>query len=109
MSQHHGPVIEIASRDFWFKVVEMLQQNWALVDDGPGEGVTVHFLHDGSGVFDRMEFPNRPAAMAALRRNGFSRFADDAAAQAFIVAPTPPFLAVSHPNGPIYSSGRFWT
>ena len=24
--------VEILSRDYWFKVVEMLQQNWALIE-----------------------------------------------------------------------------
>ena len=41
--------MQIASRDYWFKVVEMLQQNWALIE--PAErGVTVFFLQDASGV-----------------------------------------------------------
>jgi len=24
--------VEIRSRDYWFKIVEFLQQNWALID-----------------------------------------------------------------------------
>ena len=47
--------MQIASRDYWFKVVEMLQQNWALIE--PAErGVTVFFLQDASGVFDQLAF-----------------------------------------------------
>ena len=26
-------VVEIRSRDYWFKIVEFLQQNWALIDE----------------------------------------------------------------------------
>ncbi len=25
--------VEMQSRDYWFKVVEMLQQNWTLIDN----------------------------------------------------------------------------
>ena len=30
--------VEIRSRDYWVKVVGMLQQNWALVVEGPLKG-----------------------------------------------------------------------
>ena len=42
--------VPIASRDFWFKIVEFLQQNWALIDQS-ADAVTVWFLNDGGGVF----------------------------------------------------------
>ncbi|MBK6751630.1 MAG: hypothetical protein IPG67_16940 [Acidobacteria bacterium] len=44
--------IEIRSRDYRFKVVEFLQQNWALVDETT-DGVIVYFFGDTAGVFDR--------------------------------------------------------
>lgn len=101
--------VEIQSRDYWFKVVEMLQQTWALIDQAPErEACTVHFVHDGSGVFDRLNFRSIHEAEVALRRNGFSRYAEDSEAQKFIFAPKPPFFEAQHPNGPLYSSGRFW-
>ena len=99
--------VAIASRDFWFKIVEFLQQNWALIDSSEG-GVTVWFLDDGGGVFDRLDFPTAAEAKTALSRNGFARFAEDAQAQTFIATPAEPFHRRAHPNGPIYSSGRFW-
>lgn len=38
-----GSAVPIISRDYWFKIVEFLQQNWALID--PNEsGVIVWFL-----------------------------------------------------------------
>ena len=99
--------MQIASRDYWFKVVEMLQQNWALID--PAErGVTVFFLQDASGMFDQLAFTSVQEAEEALQRNGFRRFAEDAEAQGFLAPPEPPFHPVEHPNGRIYSSGRFW-
>ncbi len=100
--------VDIQSRDFWFKVVEMLQQNWALIEEDPEGGVTVYFIHDGSGVFDQMDFTSREEAGAALRRNGFERYEKDVEWQKFIAPPRPPFWKAAHPNGPIYSSGRFW-
>jgi hypothetical protein len=98
----------IESRDYWFKIVEFLQQNWALVDPHE-QGVIVWFIGDTSGAFDEMLFASKEQAEDALRRNGFLRFAHDLEAQRFLHPPTPPFTRRPHPNGPIYSSGRFWT
>lgn len=100
-------VVEIVSRDYWFKIVDFLQQNWALVD--PHEsGVVVWFFGDTSSVFDQLTFSVDAEAEEALKRNGFRRYANDPESQGFIAAPKPPFQRRSHPNGPIYSSGRFW-
>lgn len=99
--------VEINSRDYWFKVVEFLQQNWALIDPCD-PGVTVSFLGDTSGVFDQLSFPSMAEAEEALNRNGFRRFADDPDAPEFLAPPRPPFYRRPHPNGPIYSSGRYW-
>jgi hypothetical protein len=100
--------ISIESRDFWVKVVGMLQQNWALVDPEQSGGVRIHFITDTSAVFDAMNFPLHADAIAALKLNGFKRYADDEQLQSFLRPPEPPFHPGSHPNGPIYSSGRFW-
>lgn len=57
----------------WFKIVEFLQRNRAVVikleDD-----VLVVFYGDTCGVFDEMPFPTRDEDEHALRRNGFSKF-----------------------------------
>jgi hypothetical protein len=99
--------VPIASRDHWFKIVDFLQQNWALVDEFPS-GVRVFFVSDTSGVFDELDFVSAEAAAEALRRNGFRRFAEDSNAQGFLAPPLGPFRRRPHPNGPIYSSGRYW-
>jgi len=100
-------VIEIQSCDYWFKIVEFLQQNWALIDQTP-EGAVVWFFGDTSGVFDQLAFASAEEAQAALLRNGFRRYADDPEAKNFIAIPAPPYYRRRHPNGPIYSSGRYW-
>jgi hypothetical protein len=99
--------ITIQSTDFWVKVVEMLQQNWALIEDET-PGVRVYFISDISDVFDEIAFPSASPAKEALRKNGFRRFADGADLQSFLRPPSAPFPRSVHPNGPIYSSGRFW-
>lgn len=99
--------IQIISRDYWFKIVELLQQNWALIDEIDGVS-KVYFIGDTSGVFDEMVFPTLDEAVIALNRNGFARFTDDKAAQEMIAAPDAPFSRRPHPNGQIYSSGRYW-
>ena len=101
-------LVKIKSRNFWFKVVEMLQQNWVIIDEKSSGGVLIYFIHDGSGVFDKMEFDSREEASDALLRNGFRKYADDKESQKFITLPKDPFFEATHPNGPIYSSGRFW-
>jgi hypothetical protein len=68
--------VEIRSRDFWFKVVGMLP------------------------------FASEGEAATALRRNGFSRLAENG--EEFLRPPSPPFVEGHHSNGAIYSSARFW-
>ncbi len=51
--------IEIVTRDYWLKIVDFLQQNWALIDEDAIGGINVFFLSDTSGVFDRMTFGSR--------------------------------------------------
>ena len=48
--------IKIKSNEFWVKIVDFLQQNWALIE--VEENVKVWFIHDGSGVFDSLDFEN---------------------------------------------------
>lgn len=100
--------IVLSSRDYWFKVVGMLQQNWALIESVSADGCRVYFISDTSGVFDELEFTDTTTAEAALRRNGFARFAADEQAQQFLSIPGPPYVRRPHPNGPIYSSGQYW-
>ena len=99
-------IMNIQNTDYWFKVLQFLKQNWALIDDAPDGGVTVYFIHNDSGVFDQMSFDSLNEAILALRRNGFRQH--DKKADKFFIPPPPLFYKVEHPNGPIYSSGRFW-
>jgi hypothetical protein len=98
----------IDSRDFWVKVVEFLQHNWALIEYKHAGEVLIYFITDKSGVFDEIAFGSAADGVAALRRNGFRRYADDPDLQSFLRPPPAPFHRRPHPNGPIYSSGRFW-
>jgi len=101
--------IEISNHDFWFKVVEMLQQNWAVIEAGEEKSKFIlYFIGDTSGVFDQMEFDNIAEAERQLHINGFEKYADNNEAQKFIKPPSPPFHKSGHPNGAIYSSGRYW-
>jgi hypothetical protein len=101
-------VVAIHNTDFWVKVVEMLQQNWAVIEGNGADAVRVYFISDTSGVFDEMTFASVNAARESLGRNGFRRFAEQADLQTFLRPPSAPFQRTIHPNGPIYSSGRFW-
>lgn len=100
--------IEIASREYWHKVVDFLQQNWALVETcGDGAGI-IWFLGDNGGIFDEMRVLGKESAEDALTRNGFRRLDEDQQGSSILRPPTPPFHRRPHSNGPIYSSGRYW-
>jgi hypothetical protein len=100
--------VAIHSADYWVKVVEMLQQNWALIEEETAGAARVYFVTDTSGVFDEIAFPSARSAHEALAINGFRRFAESTELQSFLRPPAAPFRRTVHPNGPIYSSGRFW-
>lgn len=100
--------IAIKSRDYWFKVVDFLQQNWALVDAQGDGSALVRFFGDTSGVFDELRFPSEANAEAALLRNGFSQLNLDAEWKKRLTPPSEPFWRTTHPSGPIYSSGKYW-
>jgi hypothetical protein len=100
--------LAIKSDDFWVKVVEMLQQNWALIVPNAAGGVRAYFISDASNVFDEIVFSSPEDAAHALQRNGFRRYADAVDLHSFLRPPSAPFHRGAHPNGPIYSSGRFW-
>jgi hypothetical protein len=105
--------VNICASDFWFKVVDFLQTNWALIAfaDGQDESgaVRVWFMSEVGGVFDEISFTNEASARHGLTKNGFRRFAEDDEAKDFLRVPDRPFRRSDHPNGRIYSSGRFWS
>ena len=99
--------IEVGNRDYWIKVVGMLQQNWALIADRGGK-IVVYFLDDNGKIFDQLQFLSAEEAKEGLKRNGFSLFSENKQAQQFIALPRDTFSFGNHPNGKIYSSGRYW-
>ena len=95
------------ANDPWFKIVDFLQQNWAVIIDGEKSALVV-FYGDTCGVFDEISFGSVDQATQALVRNGFSKYKEDVEAPGFISLPLGEFHEQEHPNGRIYSSGRFW-
>ncbi|MBD1204786.1 MAG: hypothetical protein H9533_11695 [Rhodobacteraceae bacterium] len=99
--------MDLSDKPYWFKVVDFLQQNWAVISTEAGMAKVI-FFSDTCGIFDELTFPSSTEAESALRRNGFNTYDDDVEAQKLIRRPVGTFRPVPHPNGPIYSSGRFW-
>ncbi len=100
--------VGIASEEYWFKVVDMLQSNWALIDT-TDSNATIWFMSESSQVFDSLTYGSKTQAENALRKNGFDLFARGTHVHRFLSAPRRPFFYFPHPSGPIYSSGRFWS
>ena len=99
--------VTIRDYDPWLKVVGFLQHNWATIEPFDG-GVRAHFICDSSQVFDEMLFANVNEAQFALLRNGFLLQRAQTGRWRNLRRPEPPFMTGRHPNGRIYSSGRFW-
>jgi hypothetical protein len=97
----------IISRDFWFKIVDFLQQSWALIDEG-ADAVTVWFLDDGGGVSTGFHFPRNWRQSVPFAATAFAASRLIGGLKHFIATPRTPFHNRPNPNGPIYSSGRYW-
>jgi hypothetical protein len=103
-----GQVIAIHSTDFFFKVTEFLQQNWAVIE--PEENtVKVYFIDDASNLFDVMSFDSIQHAERGLRANRFRRLADeyedDEQPKYRLRHPEAPYTVMPRP---IYSTGEYW-
>ncbi len=103
----HIDISKQLAQDPWFKVVDFLQQNWAVIIQRKTD-VLIVFYGDTCGIFDEIPFGTATEAKQALQRNGFSKFCDDKQAKEFISLPQGEFRERPHPNGRIYSSGRYW-
>lgn len=88
------PIFEIESREWWIKVLGMLQHNWALIDERAAGSATVYFFHDGEvgmgcygysraqlkgryAIVDSLDFESVQLAKDALSKNGFRLHGDD--------------------------------
>ena len=103
-----GEEIELETDDFWMKVVDMLQHNWAVIREEKHGKVVIHFLDDSDQFFDKIEAGSVEEAKQALKINGFGLYSEDIEAQGFISEPSGSFKIEERIVNPIYSSGRFW-
>ena len=82
------PVFEIQSREWWIKVLGMLQHNWALIEEFESGAAIVYFFHDNGepigfagysraqlrgrcAIVDSLKFESVQLAEEGLSRNGF--------------------------------------
>jgi hypothetical protein len=100
--------IDFGIAEYWVKVVDFLQQNWALISEDDNGCARINFISDTGGIFDELDFESINHAREALIANRFREFSDSPDLQSFLHPPAAPFHQSAHPNGPIYSSGRFW-
>lgn len=103
--QKNDMLVPVGFDQVWVKIIGMLQQNWAGIHDAPDKAV-IYFFDDHGGIFDQIEVKTALSAEQALLRNGFELFQPRHAE--FLTQPGPSFSWSRHPNGNIYSSGRYW-
>lgn len=96
------------SQRIWVKVLGMLQQNWCVIEDGPGDAVKLVFFDDHGDVFDHLPAANLHAAQAALQANGFSWMRELSSFYQACGVPTLPLPGVRKQSRPVYSSGEYW-
>lgn len=100
--------VHIANEHYWMKVVDFLQQNWAVIEHKQNK-IIVFFFDDLAGIFDSIEYDDEETAERELRFNGFSPYDEESEeTHQVIPKPAPPFYESAHCNGAIYSSGRYW-
>ena len=96
------------SQRLWVKVLGMLQQNWCVIEDGPGDAVELVFFDDHGEVFDHLPAANLHAAQAALQASGFSWMRELSSFYQACGVPTLPLPGVRKQSRPVYSSGEYW-
>jgi hypothetical protein len=118
------PIFKISNRDWWIKVLGMLQHDWALIEDDDKGATTVYFFHDGGmtlsstdfgrseiksrcAVVDSISFPSRTAALEALKKNGFSLLTERPGPW-MNAYPRGHFYDARTPKERIYSNGGYW-
>jgi len=105
-----GKEILTSSKEYWVKIVEFLQQNWALIEQAENNNyVTVFFINDASDVFDKIYYSSAEQAEQALLMNGFKLYNDPKEDfRKFISIPPPPYCSRKYSTRKIYSSGEYW-
>ena len=101
-------VVRIRSSNYWFKISEFLQTDWALIDENDDGTASVRFITDSSAVFDELHFTTLEAAVKGLLANGFDIFYINDEVKDVLVPPKPPFKRKTDQRSPIYSSKKFW-
>ena len=92
----------------WFKVLGMLQQNWAAVFPQTNGRAVVHFFGDDSRIFDTLEFDSAQTAEGALEFNGFTRLSEDPSFSYIAGVPTYPLTHKAESIRAVYSTGGYW-
>ena len=93
--------------DWYVKLVEMLQQNWAIIK--LGAKTQIIFVNDPGDVFDIIEVKDQETAHDKLMQNGFRKFSSPSWKRPLDEILTPPFKVVdTGERRKIYSSGEYW-
>ena len=96
------------SQRLWVKVLGMLEQNWCVIEEGPGGGVELVFFDDHGKVFDHLPAANLHAAQAALQTNGFYWMWELSSFYQACGVPSLPLPGARKQSRPVYSSGEYW-
>jgi hypothetical protein len=119
------PVFNIASRDWWFKPLSTLINNWALIENGADGTATIYFFHDNGvtqngsanfrfsqlkgrcAVVDSLDFEDADLAACELEFNGFKELRKNPGPWDGTM-PFGTFYDARESEERIYSKGGYW-
>lgn len=96
------------SQRLWVKVLEMLQQNWCVLEPGPADSVDLVFFDDRGRVFDWLSTTDIATAKYALHVNGFSWMWTYSSFYSAAGMPRLPQGGRRERSRPVYSNGEYW-
>jgi hypothetical protein len=94
-------------QNYWFKIVEFLPTNWALIEEHSDSKATVSFINDTSGTFDEITYDTLQQAVNEVMDNGFNLYSQAPYVHRFLKPLTLPSKPVQHINDVIPSNGHF--
>jgi len=96
------------SQRLWVKVLDMLQQNWCLIEYVGGQSVEMVFFDDHGSVFDWLPTAGIKEAEQALKTNGFFWMYESPSFYLASGVPKRPKSGERFRDRPVYSSGEYW-
>lgn len=82
---------EIKSTNYWFKIDEFLQANWALIEESEDAKATIFLIGATSEIFDEIHVQTLERAVDELVDNGYELYSEATQLHKCLQPPCSPF------------------